>query len=102
MKNIRVCTAIYEQDSEGEACETDLIECDNLRDAIAELFRTRTNKVGGIECIESSNSGFLSRHDWLTVYNSAEFETGCHEQRSLHIDCTPSSKGRLFKLLRGN
>lgn len=67
-----------ELDESGFICENE-----DLRYAIKDLFRTRTNQVGGIECIEPSDSR-VNHSRWITVYNSMEYVTGAHEHRSLH------------------
>lgn len=66
-----------------------------LREAVQELFRTRTNACDGISAIERSNDS------WMTVYNGMEFKTGAYESRSLHIPESVSqySADRLMRLL---
>jgi hypothetical protein len=77
-------------DSENEFFETDL----SLRDAVKLVRQTRTNHVGGIDCIEA---------DLFTVriFNSMEFLTGACETRTLFIPdtVTPASSRRIAKLL---
>ena len=70
-----------------------------LRDAIDDLLTTRTSRVGGIECIEADEWP-VDAPRWITVTNGMEFETGCHEQRSLHLPdaLTPSTKRRIARL----
>lgn len=70
----------------------------SLRECIAELFKTRTNAVDGIECIYGQCGHWGA---WLTVCNSSEFETGARESRALHLPprITLASQKRLFKLL---
>ena len=86
-----------------EACEPGehgLIGQDlRLRDAIDDLLTTRTSRVGGIACIEADEWPVAAPR-WITVTNGMEFETGCHEQRSLHLPDTlsPSTKRRIARL----
>jgi hypothetical protein len=78
-----------------------------LRDAIKELFMTRTNAVDGISAIEASCYP-LPRRGWLefrpscTVYNGMEFETGAQENRSIHPQgrITASSWARIVRLIK--
>lgn len=67
-----------------------------LRDAIGELFSTRTNQVDGIESIEDCGR-------WFAVSNGQEFLTGCHESRTMHAagNITASSYRRLWRLIKG-
>lgn len=76
-----------------------IIQGAGLRDALFHINRTRTAMVGGVEAIETSESG--SDFRWITVYNAAEYETGAHESRSLHIpdNVTPSSRRRIARML---
>lgn len=70
-----------------------------LRDAIKDLFQTRTNAVDGVSAIELS--GYPVQYArWLTVTNGMEYETGDYESRSLHFpkNITPSSIRRIAKL----
>jgi len=71
----------------------------SLREAIAAVLSTRTNKVDGIECIETSEGG--SHFRWITVTNGLEYETGAQESRSLHIPdhVTDSNRCRIAHLL---
>jgi hypothetical protein len=65
-----------------------------LRDAMQEVFRTRTNAVGGISgieancCYSDADKGWLKLSPACTVYNGMEFKTGAHENRSI----TPAGK----------
>lgn len=74
----------------------------SLRDALADLFDTRTNQVGGVLCVEPDDSQ-LNRARSITVYNGMEFETGAHESRTLHFPgtITGSSTRRLCRLIMG-
>lgn len=85
----------------GEAEERGVIcEGETLREAIRELNCTRTNRVDGVEAVEPSNSHGRAR--WITVYNGMEFETGAHENRSLHIsDSVSDSSARRIARLCG-
>lgn len=73
-----------------------------LREAVADLFATRTSRVDGIAAIEPSDSE-PSACRWITVYNGMEFETGATESRALHLPetMTAASRARLFRLLKG-
>ena len=68
----------------------------SLRDAIGELFRTRTNQVDGIESIEDCGR-------WFSVTNGQEFLTAAHETRTLHPagNITAASYRRLWQLIKG-
>lgn len=70
-----------------------------LRDAVKELFRTRTNAVGDISEIECSRTPQLV----ATVYNGMEFETGARENRSLHPESaiTSASWRQIVRLIEG-
>jgi hypothetical protein len=72
----------------------------SLREAIAAVNETRTSLVGGVECIEASDSR-VGDARWFTVTNGMEFETGAVESRSLHIPdhVTPASRRRIARLL---
>lgn len=71
-----------ESAAEGEAEERGFIcEGETLREALKELFRTRTNRV-------DSGQGLDTSIGILTQYNGAEFETGAHENRTLHMPRT--------------
>lgn len=78
----------------------------SLRDAIKELFNTRTNQVGGVEAIEANCSplpvrGWLEFFPFCTVYNGMEFLTGAYENRSLTPSgrITASSWRRIVRLI---
>jgi hypothetical protein len=98
----------YAITDDGECEETGAVviaEC--LRDAIKDLFRTRTNEVGGIHGIEANCdplpvSGWLEFSPSCTVYNGMEYRTGQYENRSLH-PCgriTASSWRRIVRLIK--
>lgn len=91
----------YESAENGEADERGVIdEALTLRDAIKEVHRTRTNLVGGVEAIQP-NRWPVDRVRWITVHNSAEYETGARESRTLHIPdtITPASSRRIARLV---
>jgi len=94
--SIKTTTGIY---SDGHLLEGDLQDHhESLREAVQFIFKTRTNEVGGVECIEASDTNYYSG-TWMTVHNKPEYLTGCNETRSLFIECTDASKRRLFRLL---
>lgn len=70
-----------------------------LRDAIADVRATRTNRYGSVISIEPSESGRSFR--WITIDNVSEFETGAQESRSIHFPerLTDSSRVRIARLL---
>lgn len=85
----------------GDAEERGFIcQGESLRDAIDCLFETRTSQCAGLSCIEPSDSCHESAR-WITAYNGIEYETGAHENRSLHFpaNITASSRKRLIALL---
>lgn len=89
----------------GDTAESGFISQDvSLRDAMADLFATRTNRVdscgGFIECNEYP----VKAPSWVTVGNGVEFETGAVESRSLHIPAhvTAASRRRIAKLCRAH
>lgn len=91
----------YESAENGEADERGVIdEGLTLRDAITEVHRTRANLVGHVEAIQS-NAWPANRVRWITVHNSAEYETGARESRTLHIPdtITPASSRRIARLV---
>ena len=93
----------------GEADEVGVSDENlKLRDAIKELFKTRTNQVDGIEAIEANcypipTRGWLEFFPFCTVYNGIEFITGAHENRSLTPSgkITASSWRRIVNLVKG-
>ena len=89
-----------ESSEEGEAEESGfVIENATLREAVSELFDTRTSGCSGVESVEPSDS-VVSYARWITVYNGMEYETGAHESRSLHIPdhVTAASRRRIARL----
>ena len=93
-----------EGDFEGEFNEHGFIAEDvGLRDAIGELFDTRTAHCGGVESIEPSDSDIGSAR-WFTVNNSMEYLTGEHESRALHLpgSITRASRIRLARIIRAS
>jgi len=87
--------------NEGDFNESGFVAEDvGLRDAIGELFDTRTAHCGGVESIEPSDSDVGSAR-WFTVNNSTEYLTGECESRSLHLpeSITRASRLRLARLI---
>ena len=87
--------------NEGDFNESGFVAEDvGLRDAIGELFDTRTAHCGGVESIEPSDSDVGSAR-WFTVNNSMEYLTGECESRSLHLpkSITRASRIRLARLI---
>jgi hypothetical protein len=85
----------------GDAAKRGIVDdALTLRDAIIEVRRTRTNCVGGIESI-SAYSWPARAVRWITVDNSAEYETGARESRTLHLPATitPASSRRIARLM---
>ena len=68
-----------------------------LRQALRDLFETRTSLCDGVISIEHCETGSGSV---VTVYNGTEFETGAHESRALHIPetVTTASRRRIARL----
>jgi hypothetical protein len=66
----------------------------SLRDAVKDLFQTRTAHCDGISTIEGD-------HCAVTVYNGMEYLTGAYENRTLFIppNVSKASARRLAKLL---
>ena len=89
-----------ESAAHGDADERgDVLQTNDLREAIDALQGTRTNLVDGLEAVEWSASE-LSPRDWITVVNGQEFETGAHESRTLHFSgVTVSSMKRVARLV---
>lgn len=103
MPNFDVTYEIVTQESAefGDADESDfVVQNVCLRDAIDAVTSTRTNRVGGVECVEASDSR-IEQARWITVQNGMEFETGACESRSLHFprNLTGSSRRRIARLL---
>lgn len=85
----------------GDADERGYIfESCTLREAVDAVFETRTSHCDGISAIEA-NEYPVSSPRWITVYNGGEFQTGAHENRSLHFPdaVTPSSRRRIARLI---
>ena len=83
-----------ESAAEGDAEEYGIISVGSrLRDAICDLFETRTSRVGGIHAAESDGQT-------VRVYNGMEFETGAHESRYLHFpdNLSESSRQRILRI----
>ena len=105
MTRFDVTYEIVTQESaeQGDAEERGFISQNiSLRDAIADVCATRTCHVAGVIAIEASS--FPSNDfRWVTVDNDMEYLTGAYESRSLHIPehVTPSSRGRILRLVRG-
>lgn len=74
----------------------------SLRDAMADLFETRTSQCGGVEWI-APNDSEIARARWFTVYNGAEFETGASENRAIHLpdNATAATRARIARLVNG-
>ncbi len=72
----------------------------NLRNAITDLFDTRTSHVDGVTAIEA-NECPVTDPRWITVNNGMEHLTGDYESRSLHFPdhITPASRCRVAKLI---
>lgn len=87
---------------EGDCAESGFVhpEAVRLRAALELVQSTRTSRVGGVICIEPSDSRVPDAR-WFTVYNGMEFETGACESRSIHIpeQVTGASRARIFRLL---
>lgn len=91
-------------DTDGEREDMGFVDEDmDLRDAVEELFITRTNEVEGVASIEASCSD-QSQASWLTVQNGMEYRTGCYEARCLHFpdEMSGPSRQRLIDLLTGS
>jgi hypothetical protein len=85
----------------GDAEECGYIsEAVTLREAFKSVNDTRTCRVDGVQTIEANEHQVVSPR-WLTVYNGMEYETGAHENRSIHFpeSCTPSTRRRIASLL---
>lgn len=89
-----------ESSQHGEAEEHGYIaEAVSLRDALRYVRETRTNHVGGVECVECDSSPAYSPR-WVTVTNSMEYLTGDCESRSLHMPetLTDATRRRIARL----
>lgn len=67
-----------------------------LRDALKDLYGTRTNAVDGREYQEAIQGPHGVQ---ITVGNGMEYLTGARESRTLHLRCTDASAARLVRLL---
>lgn len=87
----------------GDADERgDICEQEGLRDAIKELHRTRTSRVDSAQWPETNPSPITGteRVYSVSVLNGMEFETGAHEERTLHIpqSVSAASSRRIARL----
>ncbi len=90
-----------ESAEDGEAEETGYtLESGSLREALAEVWETRTSQVDGVECMEPDCSD-PARATSFRVCNGMEFETGARESRTLHFPrgVSPGSAARLCRLI---
>lgn len=86
-------------DDEGEQVEADRWTNDTLRDAIADLHKTRTSHCDGVQYRLARHSAHLATL-LLTVQNGSEFRTGMSEERMLAvIGINRGSARRLSRLL---
>lgn len=75
-----------ESAEEGDAAERGVIcKGATLRDALADVFATRTSRVDGGDGAQDNNAGC---GESFTVYNGMEYETGAHESRTFHAPST--------------
>lgn len=98
----RVAYDIVTQESAEHGDTADagmLLDGATLRDALAELHRTRTVHVGGVESIEPDSCP-CTRPRSIRVINSTEFLTGACESRTLFIpeNVTAASARRIARL----
>jgi hypothetical protein len=101
-----IFSVTYEIITEESACDGDaeergfIEEGVGLRDAIAAVRDTRTCHVGGVECVEPSDSNVANAR-WITVCNSMEYLTGAQESRSIHFpdSLTSATRVRIARLL---
>lgn len=103
MPTFNVTYAIYTEESVecGDAEERGFIDENlSLRDAVRLVNQTRTNRVSAVECIEANEWPCVAPRS-ITITNGMEYETGDHEERSLHIPhgVTPASRRRIARLL---
>lgn len=85
----------------GDAEERGFICKDvDLREAISEVNRTRTNEVDGVTDISCDEFPMRSPR-WVTITNGMEYRTGAQESRSLHMpeELTASTRRRIARLL---
>lgn len=107
--NIHYAIITPESAEDGDTDEMGAISMGvQLRDAVAELFSTRTNEVDGIAAIEASCyplpvRGWLEFTPACTVYNGPEFRTGATENRSIFPagKITAASWMRIVRLIKG-
>lgn len=91
----------HESAENGEPEERGIVDDDlDLREALKEVQRTRTNLVGGVESV-TTDSWPVKAVRWITVCNAAEYETGARESRTLHLpaNVTPASSRRIARLM---
>lgn len=87
-------------DDDGETVESARWHADNIRDGIADVSKTRTCGVGGVEYTGANWSSWNSTLH-ITVQNAMEYRTGHREERTLCIPgITHASARRLSNLLR--
>ena len=84
-----------EADAMGYICEAA-----TLREALERVNETRTCRVDGVHAIEADEYPIVAP-SWVTVFNGMEYETGAHENRSLHFpkSLTPATRRRIARLL---
>ena len=102
MFNVTFEIATHESAENGDAESRGYIsQCQPLREALADLWETRTSHCDGVHCIEANNSNARDA-EWVTVYNGAEYLTGANESRSIHFPkhLTPSSRARLVAAIQ--
>ena len=101
MFNVTYEIVTQESAESGDADERGFIaENVSLRDALDYVFGTRTAYVEGVACVEA-NEYPVQSPEWITVYNGMEYETGAHENRSIHFPCnmTTASRIRIARLM---
>jgi hypothetical protein len=103
MFNVTYEIVTEESASDGDSAESGFIAKNvPLRSAFDYVTQSRTSENSGVFCVESSDSN--NRHArWVTVGFGMEYLTGACESRSLHFPekLTPSTRGRITRLLRG-
>jgi len=102
MIKFSVTYQIVSQESaeQGEAEEQGYISQDiGLREAMADLFETRTSHCAGVECVECDDWPVIAPR-LIIVSNGLEFKSGDCESRSLHIpeQVTAASRRRIARL----
>ena len=91
-----------ESAAHGDHAESGFISRDvPLREALANLWQTRTRYVDGVHAIESDCSE-PARASSVRVINGTEFESGAVESRSIHFpdNLTSASRARLCRAIR--